>query len=101
MSCVARENALHYIVEGISTKHRKHRDEAWKASESHIDRRFVQFAEFVLKIAPIRGLKFGIAHFYSYLCIVNPERHQREAATRCSSLQTESNTTKNKERKEL
>ena len=77
MSGAARGNALHYIVEGIGTRYEKHRNEACKASESHVDRRLIQFAQFVLKIAPNRGSKFGIGRKMLYLCT----RKQEVAST--------------------
>ena len=71
-----RANAFHYIVQSIGTRYGRHRDEAWKASEQHLNPNWIQFAQFVLKIAPIRGSKFGIGRKMLYLCSVNPERHK-------------------------
>ena len=69
-----RANALHYMVEGIGTRYGKHRNEAWKASEQHLNPNWIQFAQFVLKIAPIRGSKFGIGRKMLYLCSIKSEK---------------------------
>ena len=61
MPSACRGDALHYRREGISTKQRRHRNEAWKALERVKENYFTILTKIFVKI-------FGGFKNYSYLC---------------------------------